>query len=178
MGTFPLTEHGVVFILFRMGKPLGHFITWTTYGAWLHGDQRGSVDMDHRQYGEDYLAPHAGRRQFARSVMEEPPFILSPQQRRVVEEAIAGVCAYREWELLAVNCRTNHVHVVVAGPDMPGEQVMRQFKAYATRALREKLNLERKNVWTEGGSTRYLNHESAVHAAVEYTNHQDRNSRE
>jgi REP element-mobilizing transposase RayT len=161
-----------------MGKPLGHFITWTTYGTWLHGDRRGSVDRDHRQRGEEFLPHNKGRRTYARSIMKESPLILSPKQRRVVEQAIAGVCAYREWELLAVNCRTNHVHVVVAGPDMSGEQVMRQFKAYATRALREILNLKRQRIWTEGGSTRYLNHESALYSAVEYTNHQERDSRE
>lgn len=25
------------------GQPLAYFITWRTYGTWLHGDERGSV---------------------------------------------------------------------------------------------------------------------------------------
>ena len=127
------------------------------WGILLHGRRmaHGFTGMIADQWtcriasmGKNILMPHAGRRRVARSAMIEPPLTLSRQHRRVIERAITDVCAYRQWELLAVNCRTNHVHVVVAGADMPGEQVMRQFKAYATRALREKLDLKRKYVWT------------------------------
>ena len=32
-----------------MSRPLAFFITFTTYGAWLHGDDAGSVDRDHNE---------------------------------------------------------------------------------------------------------------------------------
>jgi hypothetical protein len=37
--------------------PLAYFITFRSYGSWLHGDERGSVDRSHNQYGSPFL-PH------------------------------------------------------------------------------------------------------------------------
>jgi hypothetical protein len=31
--------------------PLAYLITFPTYGTWLHGDERGSVDRDHNLPG-------------------------------------------------------------------------------------------------------------------------------
>jgi hypothetical protein len=31
--------------------PLAYLITFNTYGSWLHGDRRGSVDRFHNRYG-------------------------------------------------------------------------------------------------------------------------------
>ena len=33
-------------------EPAGHFLTFRTYGTWLHGDARGSVDRFHNVPGE------------------------------------------------------------------------------------------------------------------------------
>ena len=30
--------------------PLAYFITFRSYGTWLHGDKRGSVDRLHRRF--------------------------------------------------------------------------------------------------------------------------------
>jgi REP element-mobilizing transposase RayT len=98
---------------------------------------------------------------------------LSPGERAVVEEAIRGVCAYRDWQLIAVNCRTNHVHVVVRTDGTGPEQVMNQMKAYATRALR-RAGFARARVWTRGGSTRYLNTPVSLQTAVQYVRFQSR----
>ena len=42
----------------------------------------------------------------------------------------------RGWELYVVNCRSNHIHVVVAANIGP-EAVRSQFKAWCTRKLKE-----------------------------------------
>lgn len=31
--------------------PLAYLITFRTYGTWLHGDERGSVDKNHNKFG-------------------------------------------------------------------------------------------------------------------------------
>jgi hypothetical protein len=41
--------------------PLAHLITFRSYGTWLHGDKRGSVDRFHNQYKSPYLPPDGGR---------------------------------------------------------------------------------------------------------------------
>jgi hypothetical protein len=34
--------------------PLAYFFTFRAYGTWLHGDERGSVDRFHNQYGTPF----------------------------------------------------------------------------------------------------------------------------
>jgi hypothetical protein len=41
-----------------MDRPIAYFITFTTYGTWLHGDERGSVDKGHNRVGTEFIAPN------------------------------------------------------------------------------------------------------------------------
>ena len=100
--------------------------------------------------------------------MREQPMTLGVRMRPIVAAAITEVCTNRGWSLLASNVRTNHVHVVVAGPDNP-VAAMTAFKAWSTRRLREEgLIPNRDRVWTRHGSTRFLYTVRAVAAAVAY----------
>ena len=63
--------------------------------------------------------------------MDQPPYILDPDSRATVLEAIQVVCSFRKWTLLAAHVRTTHVHVIVAA-DVPPEKVMKDFKSYAS----------------------------------------------
>jgi REP element-mobilizing transposase RayT len=152
--------------------PLSYLITFTSYGNWLHGDDRGSVDRNHRSFDEERLRPDSGRSRVVRAALRYSPLLLDEDMRRTVAEAIRTVCEHREWRLEAINVRTNHVHVVV-GADEPPEPVMNAFKAWATRRCRESglVSRERK-MWTRHGSTRYLWREADVDAAVDYVMHQ------
>jgi hypothetical protein len=40
-------------------SPLAYFITFSTYGAWLHGRGVGSVDKLHNEVGTPFLAADA-----------------------------------------------------------------------------------------------------------------------
>ncbi|MFO0914759.1 MAG: hypothetical protein U0795_17505 [Pirellulales bacterium] len=88
-------------------EPIAFFLTWTTYGTWLPGDERGSW---HRR---QYQLPNELLRQMAAAEMKESEFQLSQADRDVVERTIARHCAIRAWKLHTVNARSNHVHVVV-----------------------------------------------------------------
>ncbi len=88
--------------------------------------------------------------------------------REAVEAAIRETCAVRGWMLLALNVRTNHVHLVVV-TDVPPERAMTSLKAWATRRLREAGPAHSHyRVWSSHGSTRHLPSEAAVEAAVNY----------
>lgn len=107
--------------------------------------------------------------------MEESALLLDPSQREIVEQAIRDHCDHRGWMLHAVNCRSNHCHVVVTARDYNGEQVRDQFKAWATRRLksREKqclpdMKTVRDHWWTRKGSVRQLFDEASIEAAVFY----------
>src|SRR5271157_5010952 len=73
-------------------EPLAYFLTWTTYGSWLPGDERGWVAKP----GE-FLPPDAHLEQASRSLMTEPQLILDSTQRELVENTIADHCRHRGW---------------------------------------------------------------------------------
>jgi hypothetical protein len=114
-----------------MPDPLACFLTWPTYGTWLPGDERGWI-----QYRRGLQLPDAVRRLEAEAKMTEDACRLDGEQRAVVERQIAETCNVRGWELHAVNCRSNHLHVVVTAAQAP-KTVRNQLKAWCTRRLKE-----------------------------------------
>jgi DNA primase len=60
------------------------------------GDACGWV---HRTCG--YLLPHPRLEDFQRDLLTEPAYRLEHRQREVVPDAIASVCQYRGWQLIA-----------------------------------------------------------------------------
>ena len=87
----------------------------------------------------------------------------------MVEVAIQDHCKIRGWDLRAANVRTNHVHAVVACGEIKPEPVMEQFKAWATRRLREaRMFLVHLKIWAKHGSTEYLWYQKDVDAAIRY----------
>jgi REP element-mobilizing transposase RayT len=150
--------------------PLAYFLSWTCYGHWLHGDERGSVDPAHNAFGEPWLAPDAdaGRHRSEHEVMTQAPYELDAPCRAVVLAVIRDVCGHRGWTLHAVHVRARHVHVVVSG-DSPPERMMNDFKSYASRALNERgFDARDRKRWTRHGSTRYVWEERYLAAAIAY----------
>ncbi len=118
--------------------PLAYFISFRTYGTWLHGDERGSVNRNQNKYGTPRMAPNSRLQQAERKLLKHPPVTLDGRQRPVVEKAVREVCELRGYTLVAINVRTNHVHTVVSAQMKP-EPILQAFQAYATRKLRYSL---------------------------------------
>jgi REP element-mobilizing transposase RayT len=152
-----------------MNYPLGCLITFTTYGTWLHGDERASVDKKHNRYGSPLVAGNYALQLREHSTLKNPPLSLSKSQRELALQAIMEVCRFRGWFAHAVHVRSNHVHIVVSGEEKP-EKMMRNFKAYGTRALRKHVvgRSTIKKYWTQHGSTRYLWTQHSLASAVDY----------
>jgi REP element-mobilizing transposase RayT len=148
--------------------PLAHFISFRSYGTWLHGDKRGSIDRFHNIYGAPYIEPNDRWRHYKQQLLKSKPLVLGPRQRRVVEESIRETCRIRKWSLLAVNVRSNHVHLVVAA-QKKAALLLNAFKANATRRLREE-NLWSYNhsPWAFKGSNRRLWNQKSVEKAIDY----------
>jgi REP element-mobilizing transposase RayT len=149
--------------------PLGYLITFRTYGTWLHGDERGSIDRFHNRFGTPRIPQNKQWKKYNRSLLSQPPLVkLSRRQRKAVEEAIRETCKIRKWGVWVTNIRTNHVHAVVSAACKP-EKILSAFKANATRKLREEgcWNSSR-SPWVEKGSKRYLWTEQDVINAVVY----------
>ncbi len=151
-------------------EPLGYFLTFTTYGTRPSGDGRGWVHRARNKPGTPVEAPDAylERRMLGR--MKFPPLLLDDEMRIVVADTIEAHAAFRSWRLHAMNVRTNHVHLVVAAHGYTPEKVIGECKSWSSRRLRERgLIPPGRTVWTEGGSTIWLNTEGAFHRAVTYT---------
>lgn len=149
-------------------EPLAYLITFRTYGTWLHGDARGSVDRDHNIPGTPMLDPNRKREIRERSRLKRPPVVLSTAQRAVVRTTIAQVAERRDWTVHALEVRSNHVHVVVGAPETP-ERVMNDLKTWCTRRLVEANLLARgTKVWSRHGSTKYLWKPPEVETACRY----------
>lgn len=94
---------------------------------------------------------------------------MTDSAREAVRVAIEDHCRNRNWELLALNVRTDHVHVVAGFADLPPERMLGEWKAWSTRRLREKeLVADDQPVWTQHGSTRYLWKEQDGEPTVRY----------
>ena len=146
---------------------IAFFLTWTAYGSWLPGDDRGWVDGT----GQVRLAEPL-RKAVALRRMAEGIVLLDVDQRVAVEDAIVAHARLRGWHLHGVACRRQHVHVVVSAVSRSPHDVMQQFKSWATRKL-EALAAGRgmrcrRRWWTEGGSRRRVFCDGDLAAVVAY----------
>jgi REP element-mobilizing transposase RayT len=146
-----------------------YFLTWTTYGTWLPGDSRGSF-IDDRIEGAGLSRRKDHLRLASAQRLAGDPILLSEKARIVVDAAIREHAAHRRWPVLALNVRTNHVHLVLK-TDQPPDRVMTSMKVWSTRALRAHglVSPDRK-VWTRHGSTRHLHTTDSLEGAIRYVN--------
>lgn len=152
-----------------MKDPVGYLLTWSCYGARLHGDARGSVDASHNEYGAPRVPPSARRVTVLQKSLKHSPTRLGESARQLVTDVIKKHCEVRGWELLAVNVRSNHVHVAIGNAGVSPESMMGQFKAWCTRRLRDaSYVLPDQTVWTTHGSTRYVWNRADLEAAYRY----------
>lgn len=150
---------------------IAFFITWTCYGTWLPGDERGWTKW---HAGDQVPKPLLA--DWCQGKMTEQPVELNAEQQTLVEDVIREHCDKRGWTLHAVNCRSNHCHVVVTAPDYDGETVRDQFKLWGTRRLKQHERDSgidesqlRERWWTRKGSVRWVDDEESLEAAILYT---------
>jgi REP element-mobilizing transposase RayT len=136
------------------------FLTWTTYGTWLPGDERGFVspkfegDSPERRHNEPGRPYDQGRETL----------------RRQFEES----ARHRGWRLLAGAIMANHVHLVVGVPGDPDPAaLLRDFKSYASRALnRQHTRPVDGTWWTEQGSKRKISDWETLGVVLRYVREQ------
>ncbi len=158
-------------------------LTWTTYGTWLPGDDRGFVsnvregdgpEVRHNTPGATPEAKVRGLVIDSRERMLGPTVYLNAAQAGVVLEQLHETARYRGWELAAVAVMANHLHLVVGVPGDPEpDTLLRDFKSYASRRLNAVVAKPASGTWwTQSGSRRKLPNDTAVQAAVEYVKRQ------
>lgn len=155
-----------------MSSPIAYFLTYRTYGTWLHGDVRGSVDPAHNRFGTPMI-PHTPKLESRDTeLLRYGPLILNKDQRVMVHDTIIAVATYKRWKVHALNVRTNHVHAVVNSMDSP-ERVMNTLKSWATRRMVEAGLVEAgRKAWARHGSARYLWTRDQLAQAMHYVLHE------
>ena len=149
-------------------KPFAYFITFSTYGTWLHGEEKGSVDKHHNRYNSGFLPQNNTRKHYETKKLKNAPVILNENERRIVLHSLKEVCEYRDWQLHAVHVRSNHTHLVVSA-QRPPEKILADLKAYATRRLRQSSPFfKERKIWTHHGSTKYVWSQQALVPVLHY----------
>jgi REP element-mobilizing transposase RayT len=145
-----------------------YLITFTCYGSHLHGDESGSVDRNHNVPYSRLAPANPERVATMRQQMHQAPYLLDPDRRAIVLDALREVCLHHGWKLWAAHVRTNHVHVV-AEADVRPEKIMHACKSYASRTLNH-LGIDGPDRmrWARHGSTRWLWKDEDAQAAIRY----------
>ena len=171
----------------RGDVPLAYLITFRSYGTWLHGDERGSVDRWHNYFGTPCFPANDARQQQNARRLKHAPITLNAEQRKSVEYAILETCLFRNWNLHAVNVRTNHAHSLITAYAAPSgmsvpfaaengfaegirpERILNALKANATRQLRQDGHWPYQHTpWADGGSRKYVWTEFQLERAKDY----------
>ncbi|MEW6126132.1 MAG: transposase [Acidobacteriota bacterium] len=149
--------------------PLAYLITFRCHGTWLHGDSRRSTDRFHNRYQSPFISPNKQWEKYNKQILKGEPVTLDPSQRKSVEFAIRETCDLRKWSLLAINVRTNHIHLVASIGELKPELALNALKANATRQMRQDGYWQRQcSPWADKGSKRYLWTENSVERAIDY----------
>lgn len=157
---------------FNPNGPSGYLITFRSYGTWLHGDGRGTINRKGNNIpGSALLPANPALLRSEKSRLKIDPVTFSIAQREILTVTINEVCNFKKWELHAVNVRTQHVHTVVTSSD-PADFVMNSFKSWCTRRMREnQLWKSEYSPWSRHGSTRYLWSDKDLQRACWYVIH-------
>ena len=156
------------------------FLTWTTYGSWLPGDDRGYHNAAD-QNSENHVGklgparmPNERLQRAAIATLSGPPIFLNHHKADEVYAQFHETCAIRGWRLAACGIMTTHCHVALSVPaDIEPEVILRDLKSYASRRLNREFGKPRSETWwTESGSKRRLKSEQDVEATVEYIRRQ------
>lgn len=135
-----------------INTPLAYFITFTTFGTWLHGDKRGSIV---RKEGTTLLLSGQEKlNRHERQKLKSSPVLLNSSHRKIVLDTIIEHCQIKQWHLYVAHIRSNHVHIVIKS-NKSIDHVSKELKAWPTRNLRKE-GMTNPKIWTTGSSKKYI----------------------
>ena len=147
-------------IIQSMKKMIGYMVTWTTYGSWLQGDERGYVKKGRILQGNDKLKSANRKRQKFQTVK------LNSSQKQIVKKVILAKAKRVNQKILALSVCSNHVHIVAHVSAESIERVVHRYKCSATFALR-KCGLQNK-VWSKGFDKRFCFTDKEIERKIGY----------
>jgi REP element-mobilizing transposase RayT len=137
-------------------------LTWTTYGTWLQGDENGYV-KDGITLGENTPLAKANIKQLCKD-----PVILTPKQRKVIENAICTKAEEIGQKICALAVCSNHVHIVIDYTTKDLGLIVRYYKMAGQKAMRDLGFTGR--LWTKGFDKRFCFDERSLRRRINYVN--------
>ncbi len=152
-------------------------LTWTTYGSWLPGDERGFVGrvpaesgkhVVHNLPGTSYDADRQELEDAARERMQGRPVKLDQQTADTALAACVEAARAHDISLLALSIMPDRVHLLCQG-EQDGAKLMQLFKGISARRLSQAHALtDAPRWWTKSGSRRYIPKGADLQPAVRY----------
>lgn len=139
---------------------IGYMVTWTTYGSWLQGDQRGYVKYGKIMPSNQKILLSNRRLQKAQTVK------LSPAQRAIVHQTILDESERIGRTIEAIAVCEHHVHIVARPCRESIGQVVSRYKNAAMFALCKNVQIGR--VWTHGFDKRFCFNEDDIRCRIDY----------
>ncbi|MEM6470835.1 MAG: hypothetical protein AAF802_14850 [Planctomycetota bacterium] len=145
--------------------PLALFLTWTCYGTFLPGDERGWFKR-----GIGWQNAMLPLEQWHTHRLQHDVVCLGERERSVCSAALKHLGKRRGWTIHAFAPRSNHCHLVVSSKTHAPTLIREQTKAELTKQLRKHLRFCcNQPIWTTGGWTVFLDTDDQIEAAVTYT---------
>jgi REP element-mobilizing transposase RayT len=162
-------------------EPFALFITWTCYGTWLPGDERGHVSNTlwpgggfipkENRIGVTARCDDASAHDQAQLLQNWDAVWLSAEEAVTAASALNGAAETRLWRILRAAVMANHVHVVVTDCPDDGPGVRRVLKGNANAEL-SRVRGRSPRWWTTGGSNHDLYSEESILATMRYVANQ------
>jgi len=126
---------------------IGYMLTWTTYGSWLQGDERGWVKNGR------ILQPDNKLYLTNKQKLKRTPVKLKESQKRLVKEIILAESKRINQKIYTITICSDHIHIV-AEPCLESiSQIVQRYKRVSTYTLQK--NGFNGKVWTKGYDKRY-----------------------
>jgi len=135
-------------------------ITWTTYGTWLQGDERGYVKNGKTYPGNKALKTANESSQSAEAVL------LSKTEKQIVKQAIIEEAALQGQKIYAISVCSNHVHLLAGYIEKPISKIVAYYKKAARLALKSKGRTGK--VWTRGYDKRFCFDQTVLNQKIKY----------
>ncbi|MDD5327031.1 MAG: transposase [Phycisphaerae bacterium] len=137
-------------------------VTWTTYGSWLPGDNRGYVK-------EGRILPADNKLLQANKARQKSPTVkLKAQEKKIVRKEILAEAKKIGHEIIVLAVCTNHIHLLARPHSQSIEDLAGKYKSLTTRAL-WKYGREGR-IWTKGYDKRFCFSEDELIQRTRYVN--------
>jgi len=143
-----------------MAKTLGYMVTWTAYGTWLQGDNRGYVKEGRICEPNPQLEQKNKENQTGNTVK------LTNKQQNIVRKAILEESHKLGQKIHSITVCSNHVHIVVGYSGDSIEKSVKSYKNASLIALRKDGFVGRG--WTRGYDKRYCFDEKSLFTRIDY----------